>query len=167
MFTMINNAVPARILITVILALTTAGCYKGSQKMCYELHFRADSASQLSKGSPVVFDYFGIVGHVNEVIKSEGSYVANFCAPSITRIPKNSKVFVGYIKRFEVVGIMVEASKDSGFVSDGEMIQGIAKDSIDYFFPATDTALVNKASEVLKDMAERNKARSRDSAERN
>jgi hypothetical protein len=104
----------------------------------------------------VIFDN-GIVSYVEEVAKSNGNSVAEFCLPKAVQIPKNSKIYVGFIKAFRVYGIKIEPSNESGFISSKEFLQGLPIDSIEVNFSASDTVLTNKLIDIVKDINENHK----------
>jgi hypothetical protein len=126
-------------------------CNQCSRKDCYELQFQLSQDSSLIKGSPVILDN-GIIGYVEKVEKSNGSSVAEFCLPKAVQIPKNSRVYVGFIQAFSVYGVKIESSNESGFISSKELLQGLPMDSIEVNFSASDTVLTNKLIDIVKDI---------------
>lgn len=129
-----------------------------SRKDCYRLQFPLTQDSTLTKGAPVVFDN-GIVGYVEDVEKSNEGSVAEFCLPNAVQIPKDPKIYVGFIQAFSVYGIKIESSSESGFISSKELLQGFPVDSIDVNFSVSDTALTNKLIDIVKDINEEQKSK--------
>jgi hypothetical protein len=132
-------------LIYLSILLNCGGC---SNDDCYQLETTQDFV--LVKGALVILDD-GIVGFVDEIQNSNGSSIAKFCLPSAVRIPKNSKVYVGFIPVFGSAGIKIVSSNEAEFIHDDERLHGLLMDSIELNFPPADTALRNKIIDIAKD----------------
>jgi hypothetical protein len=98
----------------------------------------------------VIFDN-GIAGYVEEVEKSSDGSVAKFCLPKAFRIPKSSRIYVGFIRAYSVCGIKIESSSESDYVSSKELLQGLRIDSIEVNFPTSDTVLTNILIDIAKE----------------
>jgi hypothetical protein len=153
---MVNKLFKEKFPVLLFCLLIVLSCSQCSRKDCYELQFQLSQDSSLTKGSPVIFDN-GIVSYVEEVGKSNGNSVAEFCLPKAVQIPKNSKIYVGFIKAFRVYGIKIEPSNELGFISSKELLKGIPMDSINVNFAASDTVLINKLIDIVKDIIENHK----------
>jgi len=99
----------------------------------------------------------GIVGFLDEVQNSDTASLAKFCIPDAVRIPKNSKVYVGFIKAFSVYGVKIVSSNEAEFITEGGRLYGLPTDSINLSLPPQDTALANKLIDIMKDFSESQK----------
>jgi hypothetical protein len=133
---------------------TTLNCKEGSRKDCYQLQTNPNSA--LVSGSPVILDD-GIVGYIEEVQERNKISTAKFCLPSALRIPKNSKVYVGFIEAFSVYGVNIVSSSESEFVDNDEPLYALEVDSIQLNLQPADTVLTNKLIDTVKDINEAQK----------
>ena len=119
-----------------------------NQKDCYELQLQ--SSQNLKKGAPVILKD-GIVGFVEEIKTSNHESVAKFCLSSDIHITKNSKIYVGLIQSFSVIGIMIELSNETDIVSSKELLRGLSMDSIEVDFSISDTVMTNKLIDIIKE----------------
>ncbi len=121
-----------------------------SRTDCYRLRLPLNQDLILSKGAPVILSN-GIAGYVDEIKRVDGNYIAEFCLPSALQIPKNSKIYVGYIRILDVYGIKIEQSNEPEFISSKILLQGYQRDTIEVDFPAPDTTFTNKLIDVIID----------------
>jgi hypothetical protein len=129
-----------------------------SNKDCFRLQILPSQESILGKGAPVILDD-GIVGYVDGVQTKDGKLMAKFCLPPAIQIPRNSKVYVGFIQAFSVYGIKIVTSTESEFINSSELLYGLSMDSIDLELPPTDTALTDKLIDIVNDVNKKNKER--------
>jgi hypothetical protein len=136
-----------------MIGLTNWQC---TSRNCYKMRVVGDKSS-LVKGSPVVFGN-GIVAYIENVKSSNAMLVAEFCLPNSIRIPKDSKIYAGFIQAFSVNGVKIEPGLELDFFNSKDLLNGISLDSIAIKFSESDTAVTNTLIDIMKDINEKQKS---------
>ncbi|MCE2896286.1 MAG: hypothetical protein LW721_17775 [Flammeovirgaceae bacterium] len=111
----------------------------------------------MTTSSPILIEN-GIVGFVENLDKSKKGSQVSVCIPNPIKIPKDSKVFAGYIDRLGF-GIQIIRGTQEEFFDTGDIVSGVYKDTIMLENANVDSLLIKKLEDVTNDINGRRKRR--------
>ena len=139
-------------LLLVFISMVTLQC---QNKNCYDLNLKFGRNSSFEKNSPI-FIGNGIVGYVEDFHEADSTTVV-ICVPKPLKIPKDSKVMEGHIKRVGTNGIEILLGKQSEVLKGGDTMIGVHKDTIQSNSAEGDSAAVNKLINIMQDFGKKHK----------
>ena len=130
------------------------GC---SPKDCYEVNVQFEKRANVEKNCPLVTDG-GIVAFVTEVDKGNGDLsTAKICVPNDVKIPKDSKIFAGYVKEFSAPCIKIDFGTLNEFDDGEHPLASVYRDTIKLALPDADTTLGKKIIDIVRDYNQQKK----------
>ena len=137
-----------------IFMIALGGGSQCQREHCYELDVQFDQKAQIKVEDPVFYDN-GIVGEIRRLNNNDNNLIATICINDSIDIALNAEVHAGYMPAFGNHGIKIFSANDGPFAKSGDLLQGTIKDTIDFSFPSIDSAIFEKAIEVMTEMSKK------------
>ncbi len=129
-------------------ALVASQC---SRESCYKLDVQFDQNVGIKVDDPVFYGN-GVVGEILRLETKDDSVIATICINDSIDIAVDAGVHAGYMPAFGNYGIKVVPGNGPVLAKSGALLKGTTHDTIDFSFPGIDSAMFEKAIDVMKEL---------------